>query len=657
MEQLDMGLEAGEELVDDPELDEAEKPTDPGMTPEALAEYWTKEVNAAKKWLDKFHVNGKKIEGIYLSEDQEASTALGKTHFNLFWSNVQVILAASYAKLPTVDVSRKFKDFEDDVSRVAGIMIQRIINSDTYDVSSNTDETFKNVLLDRFVPGMGQVWCRYDFKEVEQKNETTGEMVPAIAEEMAPVDHVRWEDFLYSPCRTWAECRWGARKHYMDKERLEEKFGEKIAAQVKLSVKVSTKAEYEDPRKAVTQDQGVVYEIWDKDSKRLYWYSEGCPVILGYDDDPLKLNGFFPFPKPLVGTVTTKNFISRAEYIILQDQYAELEMVTRRLTILSEALRVVGAYDKEVGALSEMLTGTTTNKMVPVENWALFAEKGGIKGVVDWFPLEVVASTLEKLTVRKRELMQEIYEILGISDLMRGSTKASETATAQKLKAQFGGARVDTMQKSIAKFMSETMQLRAEIICKHWQPQSIIEKSHIMATPDAALAGPAVQLLKSQGNLNAKLEVLSETIAAPDWEAEKQQRTDFLQAISQFIGMSMPLIQAEPGSVPFLVKIIQWAAAGFQSGKTLEGVLDQALQSLQQSMSVPKPPPPPTPEDDKNAAQAKNYTADAAKKLFEMGVDPAMAIGMATAPKPGVNGGPPGGPAVSPNGPPNQTIQ
>jgi hypothetical protein len=650
---LDAGLEEGEEFAED----EAEVPSDPGMTPEALAEYWLKEINASKKWLEKFHSNGLKIEGIYLSDDQESLRNSGKTHFNLFWSNVQVILAATYASLPAVDVSRKFKDFEDDVSRVAGIMIQRIINADTYDVQSNTDETFKNVLIDRFVPGMGQVWCRYDFEEVEQKNEITGENVPGIGEETAPIDHVRWEDFLYSPCRTWAEVRWGARKHCMDKDRLEEKFGEKIAAQVKMTIKTSTKSEYDDPQKAVTQDQGIVYEIWDKDSKRLYWYSEGCPVILGYDDDPLELDGFFPFPKPLVATVTTKNFISRAEYITLQDQYAELEMVTRRLTLLSEALRVVGAYDKDVGVLSQMLTGTDTNKMVPVDNWALFAEKGGIKGAIDWFPLEVVANTLDKLTSRKKELVQEVYEILGISDLMRGQSRASETATAQKLKAQFGTARISDTQKSIAKFMSGAMQLRAEIICKHWQPQSIIEQSRIMLTPDAQLAGQAVALLKSQGNLSSKLEVLSESIAAPDWESEKSQRTEFLQAISQFIGMSMPLIQQEPGSVPFLVKIIQWAAAGFQSGKTLEGVLDQALQSLQQSMSVPKPPPPPSSDDVKNAAQAKNYTADAAKKLFEMGIDPDTAIGMATAPLPGGPGGPQSGPAARPNGPPNSTIQ
>jgi hypothetical protein len=207
--------------------------------------------------------------------------------------------------------------------------------------------------------------------------------------------------------------------------------------------------------------------------------------------------------------------------------------------------------------------------------------------------------------------------------------------------------------------MSETMQLRGMIICKHWQPQTIIQKSQIMMTPDKKFAEAAVQLLKSQGMFNVKLEVLSETIAAPDWEAEKRQRTEFLQATSQFIGMSMPLIQSEPGATPFLVQMLQWAAAGFQAGKTLEGVLDQALQQLQASITAPKPPKPPTPEDAKNISTADKNFAAADKDRAEIGLPPTGQMLEAelrrrmTPPDPQQGGGQPpqpGGPQVPPQG-------
>ena len=626
-EEQGYGEQVGEQEAETPEQKQDKEQAGKTRDPIKLAEFWGKEITSAEKWLNKFKENGKKIKKIYLSTDPTGAginsrSSGGTTHFNLFWSNVQVVLAATYASLPMVDVSRKYKDYEDDVARVAGIMLQRILNSDIFDNAENTDETFKNALLDRYVPGLGQVWCRYDFDEVMEKDPTSGQEYPTIGDESVPMDHVRWEDFVFSPCRTWTELRWGARKHYMTKEMLTKKFGAKITTQIKLDVKSANRTEYDDPQKSNPQDMGTIYEIWCKETKHVYWFAKGCQYILEAAEDPLKLKNFFPFPRPLVATLLTNNFIPRPDYVIVQDQYAELEMVTRRLSLLTEACRVTGAYDKESGALNQMLTNTGINSLIPVDNWALFSEKGGVKGAVDWFPLEMVTSSIDKLTQRKKELMQEIYEILGISDLMRGSTKASETATAQNLKAQFGGQRVDMQEKSIAVFITQAMQIRGEIIAAHWQPETIIEKSQIMMTPDKKYAQAAVQMLKQRGLYDVKLEVLADTIAAPDWENEKRQRTEFLQATSQFIGMSMPLIKEEPQATPFLVQMLQWAAAGFHSGKTLEGVLDQALQALTASVMQPKPPPPLTPEDRKNLSASDKNVADADKTRWEINMPP-----------------------------------
>ena len=506
---------------------------------------------------------------------------------------------------------------------------------------------------------------------------TSGQKFPTIGDERTPLDHVRWEDFEYSPCRTWVEVRWVARKRYLTKLECTEKFGAKITNEIKFDVKSANRSQEDDPQTANPQDQSTIREIWCKVTKSVYWFAEGCQYILDAVDDPLQLKGFFPCPRPLVASTLTNSFIPRPDYVIVQDQYAELEMITRRLSLLTEACRVTGAYDKESGALNQMLTNTGFNNLVPVDNWALFAEKGGIKGAVDWFPLDQVVAAIDKLTARKREVMQEIYEILGISDLMRGSTKASETATAQNLKAQFGGQRVDMQEKAIAVFLTQAMQIRGEIIAYHWQPETIIEKSQIMMTPDKKYAQAAVQMLKQRGLYDIKLEVLADTIASPDWQSEERQRTSFLQATSQFIGMSMPLIEKEPSSTPFLVQMLQWAAAGYKSGKGLEGILDQALQALTQSVQQPKPPPPLTPEDRKDLASADKSVADADKTRWEINMPPLGHIrqaklppipqlqGQGGPPPQGGNGGQvpqPSGPApqqgmLPPQGPPGPPMQ
>lgn len=137
-----------------------------------------------------------------------------------------------------------------------------------------------------------------------------------------------------------------------------------------------------------------------------------------------------------------------------------------------------------------------------------------------------------------------------------------------------------------------------------------------MSTPDAQWADAAIQLIKNTPELVLRLNVTVDTISAPDWNREKQERIDFLQAISQFIGMSMQLVQSSPGAAVYLVQIIQWAATGFKAGKHIEGVLDQALQALQKQVANPKPKEP-SPKDKKDLASADKTRADAAGKNLE----------------------------------------
>src|SRR4030095_4114539 len=176
--------------------------------------------------------------------------------------------------------------------------------------------------------------------------------------------------------------------------------------------------------------------------------------MLGEAKDPLQLRGFFPCPIPLAANLTTGAFVPKSDYEMLRDQYVELNVLQNRIALLEDAIKVVGAYDKTASALGVMLNGTE-NAMIPVDQWAMFAEKGGIKGAVDWFPIDMVVQALEKLYVAKTRLVEDLRQLRGISDLMRGNTAASETATAQGPKAQFGSARMQPMQSPFAIFVQQ----------------------------------------------------------------------------------------------------------------------------------------------------------------------------------------------------------
>src|SRR3989304_267296 len=112
-------------------LSSVEFPTD---DPVKLANYWTSEITAADKWFEKFVTRSRRVEERYL-DDREASTGgmgEGASVLNLFWSNVEVMIAALYARPPKVDVTRTFKDPDDDVARVAANILEREIRSEEH---------------------------------------------------------------------------------------------------------------------------------------------------------------------------------------------------------------------------------------------------------------------------------------------------------------------------------------------------------------------------------------------------------------------------------------------------------------------------------------------------------------------------------------------
>jgi hypothetical protein len=652
----------------DPTLDAiGDKPeggSDPKAASARAARKWQVEINASRKWLEKFTKAARDCEGAYFGkagmDNSSVRTYAGKV--NLFWSNVQVILSAIYGRLPKAEVDRKFGDFDDDEARVAGIIMQRILNGDIEREHDDTSASMRDAVQDRFVSGLGQVWVRYEVEtdtqvqsvidpatgvaQVDpQTQEPVTQEVETITHEDTEVDYVYWDDFLYSPCRRWRDCRWVARRVYMSKKKLMDRFqltpeqAEMVPMQNK-SAADSQGDRQSDVMKATPFQQAAVWEIWDKDSNSVCFYTEGCDYVFETVDDPLELDDFFPCPQPVVGTTLTKAFIPRADYTMAQDLYKELDRVNSKICHLTDAVKAAGVYDKNAGPLKSLLTTAVENALVPVDNWSSFTDKGGLKGVADWLPIDQFVNAIVQLNQRKQQLQADLYEVLGISDIMRGASVASETATAQQLKVQYGGARLSNLQNDVARFVSATMRIRANIICNVWQPQTIIERSQILRTPDAAIAPQAVQLLKNFGTAMFRICVTADTLAAPDWEAEKSARTEFLGATSNYIMSSGPVVAQNPQLGSFLMKLLQWAAAGFKGAKGIEGVLDQAARQLEQQAQTPPQPKPPTPEDQQKTAQADKYSAEADKTRAET----------ALLPKPVPLPGMPGVPNMSPPG-------
>ena len=574
-------------------------------SPVGLAQRWGTEIEAAGQELTKFHDESRRIVQRYL--DKRDAYGKDESKVNLFWSTMKVLLSMLYARPPKADVSRTFQDYDDDVARVAGTMLQRILNRGFDDNTSTWDANVRQGIEDWLVVGLGQIWLRYEVETEPYTIEavldplTGAELVPAqeaerIVEEDACCDYIYWEDFYWSPARTWPEVRWVARRVYMTKDQLVERFGEEIAAVVPLGMPQSKKNVNDQVVKHDPWSKAEIFEIWCKEERKVYWYAKGADVILDVKDDPLQLDGFFPCPKPVAANVTSSNFLPRADYVFAQDQFNELDEINTRITWLTRAAKVVGVYDRSAEGIQRVFQQGAENQLIPVDNWALFAERGGIKGQVDWIPIDQVTNAIERLRQYRQDKVMQIYEVLGISDIMRGSSKASETAAAQQIKAQFGSTRIQLMQFYIADWISQALRIKAEIICKHWQPETIVRRSNIERTPDAQLAGQAIQLLKDEEMAEYRITIEADSMAALDWAAERDAAVQFMQGLGAFISQTAPMAQQVPEAGPYLLRMMQWAVSKFRVSSQIESILDQAASGMQQQLMQPKQPPQPAPD-------------------------------------------------------------
>jgi hypothetical protein len=297
------------------------------------------------------------------------------------------------------------------------------------------------------------------------------------------------------------------------------------------------------------------------------------------------------------------------DFTLYQDQANELDILTDRIDGLVKSLRVRGVYDASQPALQRLLTEGDNNTLIPIDKWMAFSEKGGLRGSIDLLPIDTLANALLQCYQAQAQIKGQIYEITGISDIIRGQGAASETATAQQIKGQYAGLRLRAMQEAVAMFATELLRLKAQIICTKFQPKTILAYAAAgqMSPEDQQLIPQALQLIANTPLRSFRIEVDADSLVQLDEGQAKQERVEFLNAFSNFLREAIPAGQATPELAPMLLEMIKFGVAGFKQARTIEGTIDVALQQLTQKSAQNAANPQPTPEMLK--MQAEQQTA------------------------------------------------
>lgn len=579
------------------------------------AAYWLMQLDLAhqdhRDWLK----DGQEVVRRYKGQQKNVLRSNNK-RFNILFSNTETLMAALFARMGKPDIRRRFADRDAIGKQVADIVERAALYCDD---SYDSYKEFEAALQDYLLPGRGIVRVCYDTDTTDKDGKEY------VSKQELYDDYVPWDEFRHEPAKKWKRVGWVAFRHLMSREDLREnKFNDPDAIPLNWSPKA------DDEKIPDAFKRAVVWEIWDKTKRQRLWVVEGHKVVLRTDEDPYGLEDFFPIAEPLQAITTNDTFIPEPEFHIYRDQADGLDEIEARIDRLTRALKRRGVYDATFAELKR-LSKAADNEFVPVKNYAELSTKGGLAAAFQAEDISTIAKVLAELHSQRDLRVQTIYEVVGIADIMRGSSDPRETLGAQKIKAQFGGNRLKKRQDKVQKWVRDTLRLKAEIIAEHFEPQKLAEMTGFKILPpeqmqamqmqaqqtgkppsvDGLITPEMIEILRSDRLRSYRIDIETDSTVFEDAEQEKQARVEMLTAMSTFLEKSIPAGQALPELTPLMFEMLAFGLRAFKAGKSLEEPVDQARDQILQRLKNPQPKPPdPKVEAERIKAEAVKQKAD-----------------------------------------------
>jgi len=437
---------------------------------------------------------------------------------------------------------------------------------------------------------------------VEHDDDGPYTMEDVVEYEYTECRYVYWKDFRMGKAKVWAEVPWVSFRTEMDRKALHERFDESLGAEEVDKIPLNRISKDAD---AKTLDDEVldmfkraeVWEIWDRIGGEVIWIVKDYDKPLDQGEPPINFAKFFPCNEPLTMVQTNGAMEPIPEYYMYQDQARELNTLTARINLLAKALKLAGVYDKNNVGLQKVLTTDNENKLIPVESWSAFADKGGIKGAISWLPITEVQSVLTGLYSHREAVKQDMYELTGISDIVRGASDARETAAAQQIKGRFAGMRLQDKQNKVARAARDLIRLKAEIICEQFDKETIQLMSGMLLSDDA------YELLKNDPMRRYRISIETDSTIQPNENEEKKSRSEFLTASGRFMEQAIKFVQIEPEFTDVMGEMLMFGIRGFRAGRELEDSMQGAIDRISEKNKQKQQQPPQ--QDPRAAAETK----------------------------------------------------
>jgi hypothetical protein len=555
---------------------------------------WLKEIDLSERTEKDWYSAVRNLLKVYNGDsfrDQEHTKR--KETFNILWSNVETKRPSLYNSLPRPDIRRRFRD-ENPLGKVVSELLERCAS---FTIEDGFEEEVVAGVNDMLLPGRAVTRLNY---------------VPTIEEEEVVYQEitfaqVQWDDFRRGAGRRWTEVPWVAFRHKFTKDQFKARFPDFVD---NVTFTESAGEQDDNLDKTDKTDKTIfkrtdVWEIWDKEEKEVVFISTSYKdKALETQDDPLGFRNFFPVPRPMYAIESSTSLIPTAEYTMYETLAKELELITNRLNRIIDGLRLRGVYDASLSEI-EKLFDEQDNGFIPAEDISRLVETGGLDKAIWMLPIREMAEVLTHLYARRDSLVQEIYQITGISDLQRGQTKAEETLGAQQLKADFGSQRLQRQQREVQRYIRDLIRMATELIAENFSPEMLSQMSG-MQFPTAeqkqaqmqewqAAAAMAQQnqqppppqpedvpswddimgVLKSDVLRAFLVDIETDSTIQAQQQQDEESITKLLTGIVQFMQGMGPVIESGVMSMEAGKAIMMASVRRFRLGREVEDALEQ----------------------------------------------------------------------------------
>lgn len=421
--------------------------------------YWKRQIANFKSDNKTFFEQAKKCLSAYCDTKS----------YNIFYSNVQLLKAYLLTNDPKPEVERRFlkKVASDKLQYNTALELANVLEgalSYYTDIAGFFLKLKDGVLENATKVGRGVIWVSYE-PVISTEQDEFGNVQEVVSDRKIKIDSLGYEDYACSTACNPEQVWWKARRHLLGKEELKEQFG--------------YEAQDEELNFSATKDTerklAEVWEIWDKIEKKRVYILAQCAKneFLKESDDPYGIEDFFPCAD-ITFITNGKDIIPIPEYELYRKKAVELNNISASADMLEKKVKFVITTDKTNqdntldmanAAEGDIVTLQTPNPMATGNNGAYLG----------FLPIKEAVELLEHRELKKAQLKQDIYDITGIADIMRGQTDSQETATAQQIKGVFGTMRFQDKQKQVQAFVVRVFKIIAEIICENWDANTLAE--------------------------------------------------------------------------------------------------------------------------------------------------------------------------------------